>query len=252
MLWILLTVAAAFLQNVRSALQKSLKGKLGTTGATFVRFVYALPVAAVYVFGLVRFTPLELPEVNSAFFAYVVLGGLAQIAGTGLLVSLFDQRSFAVGATYSKTETVQAALFAILFLGETVSLAATLGIAISLAGVVAISTAHRPGPAPGSGSTGGAGSRWVAGRRCWAWVREAPSASPRSPIGGRRCRSEGRASSSRPPRLFCVCSSSRRWPWVSGWPGAHPPSCAPVPSRGDPPRSSVSAARWRRWAGSAR
>ena len=32
------TVAAAFLQNLRSALQKHLKARLSTSGATFVRF----------------------------------------------------------------------------------------------------------------------------------------------------------------------------------------------------------------------
>ena len=39
-LWIPITIAAAFLQNVRSTLQKYLKGRIGTTGATFVRFGY--------------------------------------------------------------------------------------------------------------------------------------------------------------------------------------------------------------------
>ena len=44
-LWIPITIAAAFLQNVRSALQKHLKGVMGTTGATFVRFGYGFPFA---------------------------------------------------------------------------------------------------------------------------------------------------------------------------------------------------------------
>ena len=37
-IWVLITIAAAFFQNVRSAMQKHLKGRMGTTGATFVRF----------------------------------------------------------------------------------------------------------------------------------------------------------------------------------------------------------------------
>ena len=52
LLWIPLTIAAAFLQNVRSALQKHLKGRLGTTGATFVRFGYGFPVAIAYLLAL--------------------------------------------------------------------------------------------------------------------------------------------------------------------------------------------------------
>ena len=53
LLWIPLTIAAAFLQNVRSALQKHLKGELGTIGATFVRFGYGFPFALLYLAALV-------------------------------------------------------------------------------------------------------------------------------------------------------------------------------------------------------
>ncbi len=42
-LWVPDTVAAAFLQNLRSALQKHLKARLSTTGATFVRFGFGFP-----------------------------------------------------------------------------------------------------------------------------------------------------------------------------------------------------------------
>ena len=42
-LWIPITIAAAFLQNLRSALQKHLKGRLSTVGAAYARFLYAWP-----------------------------------------------------------------------------------------------------------------------------------------------------------------------------------------------------------------
>ena len=51
-LWIPITVAAAFFQNLRSALQKHLKGRLSTAGATYSRFCYAVPFAIAYVAGL--------------------------------------------------------------------------------------------------------------------------------------------------------------------------------------------------------
>jgi drug/metabolite transporter (DMT)-like permease len=143
-LWIPLTIAAAFLQNVRSALQKHLKGQLGTTGATFVRFGYGFPVAIAYLAGLVFLFDFELPEPNTTFFSFVAVGGFAQITATALLVTLFDARNFAVGTTYSKTETVQAAIFALVFLGEGISLTATLGILVSLVGVITISAAKGP------------------------------------------------------------------------------------------------------------
>ena len=40
-LWVPITLVAAFMQNLRSALQKHLKDTLSTYGATFCRFVYA-------------------------------------------------------------------------------------------------------------------------------------------------------------------------------------------------------------------
>ena len=51
-LWIPVTIVAAFMQNARSALQKHLTGRLSTLGATYVRFLYALPFALVYVAAL--------------------------------------------------------------------------------------------------------------------------------------------------------------------------------------------------------
>lgn len=137
--WIAITVFAAFCQNVRTALQKALKGRLSTGGATYVRFLYGAPFALLYLALILQFTDLELPRPNGEFALYAVAGGLAQIAATGLLVSLFSLRNFAVGTTYAKTETVQAALFGIVLLGEHVGLGALLAIAISFVGILLIS-----------------------------------------------------------------------------------------------------------------
>jgi len=141
-LWIPLTIAAAFLQNLRSTLQKQLTGEMSALGATYVRFAYGLPLAAVYLWGLIAFTGVELPEANFLFLIYAAVGGLAQIWGTVLLVALFAYRNFAVGTTYSKTETIQTALFGIIVLGDHLSLGAFAAILISLAGVIAISIAQ--------------------------------------------------------------------------------------------------------------
>ena len=140
-LWIPITVAAAFLQNVRSALQKHLKSHLSTSGATFVRFGYGFPLAVIYVAGLTTLADLPIPRPTPTFALYVTVGGLAQILATALLVSLFSQRNFVVGTTYSKTETIQTAVFGIVILGDRLSLGATAGIMISLAGVMAMSVA---------------------------------------------------------------------------------------------------------------
>ena len=80
-----------------------------------------------------------MPAPHAAFVAYMAVSGLAQIIATALLVTIFSFRNFAVGTTFSKTETVQTAMFGIVVLGETISLGATLAIVISLAGVMMIS-----------------------------------------------------------------------------------------------------------------
>jgi len=141
-LWIPITIAAAFLQNLRSVFQKQLKGVLSTGGATFSRFVFALPFALIYAVALWQGHEGALPSPSWVFLAYCALGGLAQILATGLLVALFSHRNFAVGTAYSKTETVQTAVIGIFVLGDTVTGGALLGILISLAGVLSISAAQ--------------------------------------------------------------------------------------------------------------
>ncbi len=140
-LWVPITLAAAFMQNLRSALQKHLKGSLGTSGATFCRFVYAAPLALAYVALLGEGYGFEWPAPNPRFVLFAMLGGLTQITATALLVYLFSLRNFAVGTTYSKTETVQTAVFGLVILGEPVSSTAAVAIAISLVGVMSISVA---------------------------------------------------------------------------------------------------------------
>lgn len=140
--WIPITIAAALLQTVRSGLQKHLKPRLGTVGATFVRFSYAVPLALLYVAVLPRLTGEPLPRLTASFAVYAVVGAIAQILGTALLIRLFSFRSFAVATTYSKTETVQGALLGLVLLGEGMRTSAFVGILISLVGVVAMSVAR--------------------------------------------------------------------------------------------------------------
>ncbi|MCF3639165.1 EamA family transporter [Rhizobium sp. TRM95111] len=141
-IWVIITVAAAFLQNVRSAMQKHLKGVMGTTGATFVRFGFGVPFALLYLGALVAVLDRPLPVPNAGFLLWATVGGGAQIAATFLLVHLFAFRNFAVGTAYSRTEPAQAALFALVFFGERASMGTLLAIAISVAGVMIISVAR--------------------------------------------------------------------------------------------------------------
>jgi drug/metabolite transporter (DMT)-like permease len=141
-MWVVISLAAGVVQTIRFLLQKQLKDLgFSSAGATFSRFVFAVPIA----WGVVLLLagpgghPLALPP--AGFWAYAFCGGLAQILGTLATVSLFTQRNFAVGIAFTKTETVQVALFSSVLLGEHVS---TLGLVAILIGVVGVTLLSWP------------------------------------------------------------------------------------------------------------
>lgn len=140
-LWIPITIAAAILQNIRSSLQKYLVGQLSTNGATFSRFLFGLPIAIVILFGL-TLTGKPLPHLNEEFLIFMIIGGLAQIVATSLLIYSFRLRNFAVGTAFSKTEVIQAALFGFVVLGDGIDLYSLVAMAISFAGIVLL-TSHK-------------------------------------------------------------------------------------------------------------
>src|SRR3546814_8442347 len=81
-LWIPITVFAAFMQNLRSALQKHLKGRLSTGGASYVRFFYACPFALIYLWAVHGVGGYPLTAANALFMLYCLLGGISQITVT--------------------------------------------------------------------------------------------------------------------------------------------------------------------------
>lgn len=138
-LWIIISIGAAFLQNLRSALQKSLKAELSNWGATAARFVFAAPLAAAIVIGLSAIRETAPPLPGTTFFIYGFVGAIAQISATALLLHLFSFRNFVVGTIFSKTETIQSAVLGFILLSETLSGHAVLAIAVSMIGLVLLS-----------------------------------------------------------------------------------------------------------------
>ncbi|BAQ68127.1 putative transmembrane protein [Rhodovulum sulfidophilum] len=139
-LWVIVTIGAAAVQTVRFMLQKRLRGLgLSTAGATFSRFVFAAPLAALSLAGLMAVRGEALPGIAPAFWAHAATGGLAQIIATFATVALFSERSFAVGVAFTKTEVIQVAAFSALLLGEPVSAPGMAAIAIGVLGVIALS-----------------------------------------------------------------------------------------------------------------
>lgn len=141
--WIPITIAAAFLQNVRSMLQKQAMRTLSSNGAAYTRFCFALPF--VWVYFAVLLSAQGMPAWNWTFLGYCVLGGVAQIASTSLLVAAFSHGNFAVATAFSKTEVAQTGLVGLLLLGDALTVTTVSGVIVSFFGVVILSTRGRIG-----------------------------------------------------------------------------------------------------------
>ena len=142
--WVLLTVAGAFLQNLRSLLQRKLTEDLSVNGAAYVRFLFALPFAWLFLLLLSVQSGVAVPSPNTEFWLFVSVGAITQIVATSALVAAVSGAHFALGTALSKTEAVQAAVLSFLILGEGVTLRALAGITVSLIGVFLLSGNIRP------------------------------------------------------------------------------------------------------------
>jgi len=145
-LWIPVTIWAALAQTLRNAAQRRLTGELGTLGATLVRFLYGLPFALAWLLAVRALTDGKTPALNVAFFAWVALGAVSQIAATAFLLRAMQERSFALGVAYSKTEIFQVAVFGFAFLGDPLRPAAALAVVLGTAGVLLLSPADAQRP----------------------------------------------------------------------------------------------------------
>src|SRR6202012_3460618 len=137
-LWIPVTISAALFQCWRTAMQQKLRHLLSVNGAGFVRFLYGAPTAFVLLIGSLAVTGLPVPAPSALFLAHCAAGGLTQILATNLLIMSFGFRNFAVGTAYSKTETAQSAVVALVVLHEVLRPLAWLGIALGLSGVMTL------------------------------------------------------------------------------------------------------------------
>src|SRR2546429_440277 len=135
-LWAVFTIIAAAAQTVRNATQRELTTKLGTVGATHVRFLFGFPFALVFLAAVMLALGQGLPRPPASFWPWVVAGALAQIGATALMLAAMNDRSFVVVYAYIKTEPVQAALFGLIFLGDVVTPWMAAAILIATAGVV--------------------------------------------------------------------------------------------------------------------
>ena len=165
-LWAACALAAAAVQTARNAMQRSLTDRLGTVGATHVRFLFGLPFALLFLAVVARAVGLDTLRPSWAFAGWTALGAGAQILATALMLAAMRLRSFVLTTAYLKTEPVLIALFGLVFLGDRLGVQASAAVLLGTAGVVLMSMpAGRAAAAPaapaapaGAGSAGSAGS----------------------------------------------------------------------------------------------
>ncbi len=139
--WILISVIAAFFQNLRSGIQKNLNKNISLVASTYVRFMFSLPFAGlIFFFYFNGFEQLTILLQQKTFLIYVISGSLAQIFFTFVLLYSFQFSNFIVGTTLSKTEVVQISILETLLFQDHFNNLTILGIVISTIGVIIFST----------------------------------------------------------------------------------------------------------------
>lgn len=135
LIWVPATLIASAGQVARNAMQRSLTERIGTLGATQVRFVFGFPFALLFLAGVLAATGEALPRPSPGFAGFIVFGALTQIAATALMLAAMRQRSFSVVVALLKTEAVQIAVFGLVVLGDRVSAAGLAAIVVASIGV---------------------------------------------------------------------------------------------------------------------
>lgn len=88
---------------------------------TLARFIWAGPIAAVYLAGLYLWQDVGIPDFSGRFIGFILGASAMQILATGLMVKLFKLQNFAIGAGLAKSEAVVAAILGTVFFGTHLS-----------------------------------------------------------------------------------------------------------------------------------
>lgn len=142
-LWPLVTVAAAALQTARNATQSGLTARIGTIGATQVRFLFGLPFAVLFLLAAAFATGQQIPVPGPSALGFATLGGLSQIAATALMLLVMKTNGFGISTAWLKGEPVIVALIGWAVLGDPLTAPMLAAILVAVLGVLILSV--RPG-----------------------------------------------------------------------------------------------------------
>ena len=138
-LWVVFVLIASTGQVLRNAMQKELTARLGTVGATHVRFLFGLPFALVFLSGVLAATGHAMPRFSSVALGWTVFGALSQILATALMLATMRERSFVVTTALIKIEPVWVALLGLVFLGDRLTPGLAFAILVATSGVMVMS-----------------------------------------------------------------------------------------------------------------
>lgn len=143
MLWIPITLLASIAQVLRNGSQASLTSKIGTLGATQVRFVFGLPFAGLFLILALYILDESVPPITAASVSWAIVGAISQIAATALMLLVMHRRAFGVAYAYIKTEPVVVAIIGSLFLGDRLPALGWAAVLVVTIGVLVASIAPR-------------------------------------------------------------------------------------------------------------
>lgn len=145
LMWLPISVFAAFMQAVRTAAQKAMNERLSVMVTTYSRSLFGLPLMLVYLLLVQGASSEPAPALHATFLAYSLAAAAAQVGATALLIQLFRMRNFAVGTTLTKTDVMMTALIGTALFSERIDGAGWLAILVTLAGVLLITVARMGG-----------------------------------------------------------------------------------------------------------
>ncbi|PPC78602.1 hypothetical protein C4K68_03580 [Pokkaliibacter plantistimulans] len=152
--WIGLTLFAALMQAARTGMQKQLSTRTSAMTTTLARYFYTLPLAWLYLSAVLHIRSVDFPQVQATFLTFAAMSAVAQILATVFMVKLFQQRNFAVGISYAKSEAIMVALLGALFFAEPLTLLGWLSVGAGAIGILLLS--------PRGDASGGMASRIAA------------------------------------------------------------------------------------------
>lgn len=142
-IWLPAAVLGGLFQAWRTALQQRLRSELSVSAAGLVRYLYGLPFALGFTAIWLWVQGGYIPPLELKFIGLSAMGGIAQMAGTILLIMAFGHRGFVVGTAFSKTEAMQVALATAFLFDERLPLLAWVGIVAGVAGILILALAGR-------------------------------------------------------------------------------------------------------------